>query len=328
VDHQPITVREFGGQENRQFSCPYDAVRNFLREHFSCLKKEHIVMDHKSQFQSQALRHEQVFPDSRATSQQSLPETGTQCPDGFLTPREMVGLLRAAEDNVPLPADVEQHLRSCVACAENWAFIQATDPVLRRFREKRVGLLIQGVTDDEQFERVDDSQPNAETADRIRLIDEIERDLSVTPTQSDDSVFQFIRQETGELSVDDILRVCSTVQEIEDSKRRYETAKRLSALFAARVKQEQERGRLTLSFLDSLMQSESDSIDLSKLGVPVWIAAAFVASFPQTSYFSNSPVLEKSEETLLFHCARLAGLRREFDEVRKIFEHPLQELIR
>jgi hypothetical protein len=205
-------------------------------------------------------------------------------------------------------------------CEENWAFVRATDPVLKKFREQRVALVIQRVVDEEEFARVHNVKTELQPAEREALVQGVQRQLATAPGVPNESWFQSVLTGSGEIPVERVLEMCGAIQGIPDDRQRYESAKKLSTVFNVRVKQEQERGILTVNIIDFLLRPASESIDLAELEVPVPIAALFVASLPQTSYFSKPPLLEKSGEAILFHSARLSRLRTEFDKVRMSFD--------
>ncbi len=274
-------------------------------------------MKRRSSHSKEAVRSLTVVP----VSEQSLPpQSVALCPEGILSPREMVGILRAEEDGAPVPPDVAEHLTMCAVCEENWAFVRATDPVLKKFREERVALVIQRVVGEEEFAPVGNAKSKLQPAEREALVQAVQQQLATAPGVPEESWFQAVLTESGEIPVDRVLEMCGAIQGIPDDKQRYESAKKLSAMFTLRVNEEQKRGILTLNIMDSLLRPASESIDLSELEVAVPIAAAFFASLPQTSYFSKPPLLEKSGDAILFHPARLSRFRTEFDRVRMSFD--------
>ena len=245
-------------------------------------------------------------------------QVGEQCPDDFLTPREMVGFLRASEEGSLIPEDVVEHLKACSICEQNWEFIATTDPALREFREKRVEMIIQTVIQDENS----GLQP-VPPEQRERLVGELEQDLSRTRSNflTEDTGLQIALTKPEGPSVDQMLERIARVQEIENDKSRYEFANELAAAFAKRVEFDAERGTIKVDFLNKLMGEELGTIDLSAKdrGVSPEAAVAFVVSLPHTSYF-RPPLLEKTESGILFDLGRFKSLRPEFKALAKKFD--------
>jgi hypothetical protein len=256
-------------------------------------------------------------------------ESLVQCVKGgeVISPREMVGYLRAREEGVELPPGMEEHLRTCRTCADNWEFIQRIDPNIRQFRKKRVNLLISEVLAGEDILA-------ATPADRKSDLPTRERKAQVREVQQESSQAQNVPEQdipnTEELRSDDILKVCEAVRGIEDDKKRYEAAKKLSQRFELRVELEQASGANIEAIFETLF-SESDPIDLSALkGIPdvtAGMATAFIASFPHASYFRDPSLLERDKSGALgdkiwFHRSRFTQMAHEFDQARARFGDP------
>jgi hypothetical protein len=245
-------------------------------------------------------------------------QVGKRCPDDFLTPREMVGFLRAEEEvKGSIPAEVLQHLEACPVCGPTWEFIATTDPALRKFRQKRVELIIQTVVQSENSE-LEPMSP----AERERNIGDIKQDLSrirSKPFPIDRRLQTILTEE--KLSVDQVLEFISPVWAIEDNETRYNSAKELATIFARRVELDKERKKINTDFLDKLHAEESAIIDLSggAWGVSLEAVVVFVASLPHVGYF-RTPVLEKNESGIFFHLARFKSLRPEFNALGAKFE--------
>lgn len=242
-----------------------------------------------------------------------------QCPDGVLTPRDMVGYLRAAEDGMSVPPEVEEHLEKCSGCRADWEFISLTDPILRESREKRVDLMIREVTIDDEIEKVDEISSNLHTIEHQRLVNQVEAELLGSRVTTEDEWVKTAFAEISECTPDTVLELCRRVQSIVDDARRYVTAKQVARRFDMFTDRHLQR-EAKIGILASLLLSNSKSIDLSQIGAPLAIAAALAASLPQTTYFRDAKVLEKSNDTILFHCGHMQKLLREFDIVRSTLE--------
>jgi|HubBroStandDraft_1064217.scaffolds.fasta_scaffold18214_2 hypothetical protein len=244
------------------------------------------------------------------------------CPDDVLMPREIVGYLRAREEGGTLTAEVEEHLKSCHVCQNNWAFIEATEPKLRKFREKRVELLIRQVQVGEELAEADAECRKARVTEHRPLVRELERAFLETRRPDEPKWIEDLWAGDDEFTSDRVLELSKTVQEIDGNEMRYLAAKRVAALFECFINRKVKR-EVGLKILDSLISAQSDSVDLSTLGIPLDTATAFVASFPHTSYFREPRLMEKAGATVLFHRRRFAELRSEFDRIRAAFESAL-----
>jgi hypothetical protein len=257
-------------------------------------------------------------PDPVVRSLLDTAQVGKRCPDDFLTPREMVGYLRANEEEPgSIPAEVLAHTDACPVCGPTWKFIATTDPVLRKFRQERVELIIQTVVQRENYL----SEPIS-PEEREHHIGQVEQDLSRIRSNSSptDAVWQTILTKE-EISVDQVFEIISGIWEIEDDQTRYIRAKELATIFARRVRLDQLQRKIDLDFLGKLMAEESAVIDLSSgaWGVSREAAVVFVASLPHVGFF-HPPVLEKTESGIFFHLARFKSLMPEFIAVGAKFE--------
>jgi len=244
------------------------------------------------------------------------------CPEDVLTPREIVGYLRAMEEGTELPAEVEEHLASCGACQNNWAFVLATEPKLRQVREKRVKLLIRQVQAEEEVERSSLDSVKRHASESRPLVKDFEKALFES-TRDDEVkwIEKLWPDDDAAITVDKALELSKRVQEMDGNERRFLAAKRLSSLFEGFIKRKVDR-ELGWKILDLLISSKLEVVDLSQLGVTLDTAAAFVASLPHASYFREPILMERSGNTVLFHRRRFSDVRAEFDRIRAAFEAP------
>jgi hypothetical protein len=241
-----------------------------------------------------------------------------ECPDGFLTPRELVGYLRAREETgEELPPEVDDHLRTCDVCSDNWAFIMATDPALQRVREQRVALLIKNVG---AMVAPGDAAVSVSSQERDGLVSEVEKGLLESGQRpQEETLFKAEIQRAAELPYSRILEMCAEIQKIEDEESRYRQSIGLSGELSVRIDRMRENGTIDLTALEVLFEKSTESINLGRLqNVTLDAATAFVASFPQTSYYPG--LLERSGDDILFHQKRFYQLRPEFN---KIAERPV-----
>jgi hypothetical protein len=255
-------------------------------------------------------------------------EQDTQCAQGseIFSPRDLTAYLRTYGEHGKLPPEVKEHLADCRICGENWAFIERTDPILKKFRRDRVKLLITSVLADEDPLPIAAEPSEKVGEDRPILVEDLQQALSRPQSFPGADVIDLDELVqpvlgTGELSSDKVLATCRKVQEIPDDGIRYLTSKRVSAGFEVLADREQERGTIPNdSIVDQLMNRNSGWVDLSKLGVPLERAMFFVASLPQTSYFRNPDLFQQSGHTILFNVGRFPQLLSEFEQLGSRFE--------
>jgi hypothetical protein len=260
-------------------------------------------------------------------------ESVVQCARGgeVISPREMVGYLRAREEGVELPPGMEEHFRACRICGDNWEFILRTDPVIRQYREERVELVIRHVLAEEVILATpanrESDLPAGEREAKVQTVQEELMQVGVPEKKHLKTILK-----CDELPSSTIISMCEKVRKIEDDRTRYEESKKLSSQFDLCVKRRQANDAIVEAIFETLMLSDADSIDLSDLKitpeVTAGMAAAFIASFPQTIYFRDPVLLErrksgKSGGTVLFHRGRFPELTLEFDKVRAKFDAPV-----
>jgi hypothetical protein len=252
----------------------------------------------------------------------------TQCAQGseIFSPRDLTAYLRLYGEGKKLPPEVEGHLAECRICGENWAFIQRTDPTLKKLRRARVKLLITSILADESALPIP-VEPSEEVAeDRPVLVEEMQQALyqPQASTGSDVRLKELLQPvlATGELSSDRVLDTCRTVQGIADDGIRYQASKELSAGFEIRVARDQKRGTIPNNSIVYQLTNNRDSewVDLSGLGVPLASAMAFVASFAPTSFYRDPNLFQKSGQTILLNVKQLRQLFPKFDEDGSRFE--------
>jgi hypothetical protein len=264
---------------------------------------------------------------SAESSKEESPKAIRECPEDYLTPLDMVTYIRALEDDVELPLDVSEHLQSCKACNATWDFVQATDPVFRKFRKQRVEALIHQFEKDKKFtnhgsvhvknrreERTGSLQADQEIAiDTIagRYEKEIQADVA----------------EGGYLSLDWLFEQCAKVQQIEEVQARFlkanAFARALDAVFFADIESKPN----TREIVRSIVIAPSETFDLTKLTehqakeLPkglrsvVELGVAFLMRSPSVSYFPSGSILERSESSILFHRDAFDRYRNEFKKL-------------
>lgn len=237
-----------------------------------------------------------------------------QCPEAFLTPREITGYIRQLEEGSELPPAIEAHIDSCSACIKNWEFIERTDPVLRKLRGiTRVPLVVQSVLAEEVF--ISEPVPSGAKlpqAESKRLVDGIKRGLAQRGSHATKGPELEWASKIGSenLTAEDILKMCETVQQIENEDQRYSSARRLAQLFELRLRKAIMENKVTQDQLFSMNQ-EGSSAD-----APPEMVAVFLASFPHTSFYPESGLLDRAVNRIRFNPNRNIELRTKFERYK------------
>ena len=254
-----------------------------------------------------------------------------------LTPREMTGYFRARGDGLQIPDEIAQHLNTCKTCRPDWELIQQSDPLLRTHEDARVGLIIERVVADEEFRRKSESTTGSTfSTDRVGMIQQFESSLStVRRTDLDQWVREILSPK--ELTIEGVLKACAMVQNIKDDRSRYEASKIIAGAFETRIERERSPKNtttdgsskpITTETLGRLLSAEEESIDLSRLDIPVPIAAGFVASFPPTLYYSSPALLEEVGGVCHFHRALFDKLIQSFHAILEAPWSPAVDSVR
>ena len=228
------------------------------------------------------------------------------CPQGFLTPREIVGYLRAWEKQTKLPTEVDEHLNICDVCNDNWNFIRLTDPIFQEFRQRRVELMVATVGEVRLPLKGEQAIPSRLDEDHTQQVAQ-----AITQVVSSEAIEQVTIEK---FTPGRVLQMCTRVQKIPNKQRRYWKSKDLSAECRKEVIRMEKRGEIdTTVLLNRLLGESSDTVDLAKLKIPLRATATFACSLPQTSFFRGL-LQRNSKGKIIFRQKEFQARRGEFDE--------------
>lgn len=266
---------------------------------------------------------------STELSEEESPKKIRECPEDYLTPLDMVKYIRALEDGVEIPLDVAEHLQSCKACTATWGFLQATDPVFRKFRKQRVEALIHQLKKDEGFAK--------DESDQVANRQEEHED---SPQGNQENVIEAIAgkyaeeihaeiEKRGDLPLDWLFEKCANVQRIEEVRARYLVANAFAQALHTMFFADVESRPNTREISRSIATAPSETFDFTELkehqpqDLPkglfsvVELGVALIMRFPAVSYFPLESILERSGSGVLFHREAFDRYRKEFEKLSK-----------
>lgn len=263
------------------------------------------------------------------SSEEESPNEIRECPEDYLTPLDMVKYIRALEDGMEIPLEVEDHLQSCKACTATWDFLLATDPVFRKFRRQRVEALIHQLKKDKELAKDEIDQVQNRQNERGGPAQDNQELVIETIAGKYEQEIHAELEKRGELSLDWLFGKCAYVQGIEKVRFRYLVASgfghALHTIFFADI----ESRPNTREIMRSIATAPSEKFDLMELkkhrpkdlpkGLPsgVVLGVAFIMKSPAVSYFPGESILEQSESSILFHRDAFDRYRKEFEKLSK-----------
>jgi hypothetical protein len=232
----------------------------------------------------------------------------SECPDGFLMPGEMAAYLCTLEADEDPPRVIAGHIATCPVCEANWAYLKSTNPKVRLKREKDVALLVRHVVAREAHVAA-----LVSLEDRTTAIERLAANLSA-PRDGLSTELDEIEHQSAGVDPARVVALCDRVRSIDDDARRFHEASLVAEVFNHRVRSHADKDpKRYETFFILLMESKAEFIELEHWQVE------FVASIPETSYFSNVALLVSEAGHFRYALRKLAELRTSFDQATTLY---------